>query len=1124
MMNGQINFIHQDSVITQSNDCTGGILMCIDSLDYDNIDSLRFFLNGSPFATNFSICKTDTVYAYSYFYLKDQPKPFTLQSWDLNGVKHTINFSNLTTLRDSMRKWDAPTNWRVDTSAYLIYFSSLAQRNYNPQVITSNAGTNIYTSKINSGQYFHGLRFRVNPGFHRLVIERKRDNQRDTVILGAACVMPSTIRRTLTVDSSSSFCADISQLLGQSSSIINFCTKTTPHVQFTKPVDNCIVYKALSAGNDTACLKFCDRFGVCDTTTLIITAIPTNKTSVNIRLTDSVMVDSTKTRCDVQLPDGKITSFTNVCDPGIVQNVSFKLDTVNYCVSFKGLAVGSNNICIRACNSAVCDTTFLTVFANKKTIISTRHELSDTITQNTTRKKILPDLVPSGMVTRFENLCTGKSGRYVQFTLDNVFNSVFYQGIKPGKDTACILTCNTQGVCDTTYFYITTLSKDTTSIPVVTHRYSFLDTVTIGGAIKSKCDIHTPANAKKIENYCSSLNTGHVKFDVDTLLKCVTYSGLVAGSDSACIRVCDVSGVCDTTIFRVVSKLNIILPPTPSGHSDTVKIKIAQYKTYCPDTTKLAGSIVSSVALCQLVSPDNVTFKFDTTTKCIQLQGIKAGVDTFCIVIKNKAGFNDTTQLYVFVSADTVKPYTTFDTLRIFTGDSTRYCKFDSSGIKGKITKIFNNCPAQAGLSSQITLDTVTNCLSVRGLFSGTDKACVVGCNRISGLCDTTQLVIIISPKIPTGGTGVTIIDSVKIKILEQKTYCSDTSKYKTLTFCALTQYKSIGLDINPLTKCVVVTGKKVGRDTLCTIACKVGGVCDTFKLYATVTADTILPQPRTDIVNIQIGKDSLYCNVDTSQIRGNVDTIYDACLGKNGTKARMVLDRSTKCVAIRGVNIGSDTMCLVVCNKTSNLCDTTFIVVNVKDSTGTNPTPTVLQAYNDLDSLRRGANKDIYVYSNDSLGGKHPTKLTVILPPTKGTADTISFRDGIINYKADNSLQSCGIDSFRYRVCIDTVCSEATVTILIICRDSLFVWNALSPNGDGKNDVLVIEGLQNYPNHTLCIYNRWGNEVYKTTNYNNDWSGTWNGKGLPDGVYFYFLRDDDKQQILKTGYINLSR
>ena len=257
ILSGQINFIHQDTVFTQTNNCNGGISVCVDSINYNNIDSLKFFLDGTPFITSFSPCKTDTVYAYSYFYLRNQSALFTLQNWELNGVKHTINFSTLTTLRDSMRIWDAPTDWKVDTAAYLIYFSNSSPRLYNAQVITSSGGNNIYTSKINSGEYYHGLRFRVNSGFHKFIVQRISDNQLDTVILGAACVMPRIIRKTLSIDSSSNYCTDISQLLGQVTSITNLCSKTlntsTTHVQFQSPKDNCIFYKALKVGNDTAC-------------------------------------------------------------------------------------------------------------------------------------------------------------------------------------------------------------------------------------------------------------------------------------------------------------------------------------------------------------------------------------------------------------------------------------------------------------------------------------------------------------------------------------------------------------------------------------------------------------------------------------------------------------------------------------------------------------------------------------------------------------------------------------------------------------------------------------------------------------------------------------------------------
>ena len=95
----------------------------------------------------------------------------------------------------------------------------------------------------------------------------------------------------------------------------------------------------------------------------------------------------------------------------------------------------------------------------------------------------------------------------------------------------------------------------------------------------------------------------------------------------------------------------------------------------------------------------------------------------------------------------------------------------------------------------------------------------------------------------------------------------------------------------------------------------------------------------------------------------------------------------------------------------------------------------------------------------------------------------------------------------------------------------SLNVNYAISPNGDGKNETLVIEGIQFQIGNTLEIYNRWGSVVYKTNNYQNDWSGIANGskkafitnEGLVTGVYFYELSFDDKSKS-QNGWIYLRR
>jgi gliding motility-associated-like protein len=58
---------------------------------------------------------------------------------------------------------------------------------------------------------------------------------------------------------------------------------------------------------------------------------------------------------------------------------------------------------------------------------------------------------------------------------------------------------------------------------------------------------------------------------------------------------------------------------------------------------------------------------------------------------------------------------------------------------------------------------------------------------------------------------------------------------------------------------------------------------------------------------------------------------------------------------------------------------------------------------------------------------------------------------------------------------------------------------NVMTPNGDGRNDFFVIRNLLQYDYRPLVIKNRWGRTVYESDQYNNDW----NGRGVPDGVYY---------------------
>ncbi|WP_373548273.1 gliding motility-associated C-terminal domain-containing protein [Haliscomenobacter sp.] len=90
------------------------------------------------------------------------------------------------------------------------------------------------------------------------------------------------------------------------------------------------------------------------------------------------------------------------------------------------------------------------------------------------------------------------------------------------------------------------------------------------------------------------------------------------------------------------------------------------------------------------------------------------------------------------------------------------------------------------------------------------------------------------------------------------------------------------------------------------------------------------------------------------------------------------------------------------------------------------------------------------------------------------------------------------------------------------ILRDTVFVGvysnitelvkpiNLFTPNGDGKNDVLKFNDLELFNTTKITVFNRWGGIVFKQDNYQNDWDGSYNGRPLPPGVYYYVLELDE--------------
>jgi len=67
--------------------------------------------------------------------------------------------------------------------------------------------------------------------------------------------------------------------------------------------------------------------------------------------------------------------------------------------------------------------------------------------------------------------------------------------------------------------------------------------------------------------------------------------------------------------------------------------------------------------------------------------------------------------------------------------------------------------------------------------------------------------------------------------------------------------------------------------------------------------------------------------------------------------------------------------------------------------------------------------------------------------------------------------------------------------------------YNVITPNGDGQNDVLIIDNVQLYPGNQLTVFNHWGREVFATTNYNNTNNAWGADPSLAAGVYYYLFK-----------------
>jgi gliding motility-associated-like protein len=184
--------------------------------------------------------------------------------------------------------------------------------------------------------------------------------------------------------------------------------------------------------------------------------------------------------------------------------------------------------------------------------------------------------------------------------------------------------------------------------------------------------------------------------------------------------------------------------------------------------------------------------------------------------------------------------------------------------------------------------------------------------------------------------------------------------------------------------------------------------------------------------------------------------------------------------------------------------------------------------------------------YQTSLTAGLHPIWVTGLNGNCGRTSDTLWLQvlqaptamaspDTIIVEGTAANLYAAGGDFYDWtpaatlacNVCPATAANPLSTTTYIVrvenidgCADTdtvqvevksdvgqvLFIPNVITPNSDGYNDTWRIDNIQLFSSNSVVIVNRWGDVVYQSKYYNNDWDGSFGGGLLPAGTYYYIL------------------
>jgi gliding motility-associated-like protein len=144
------------------------------------------------------------------------------------------------------------------------------------------------------------------------------------------------------------------------------------------------------------------------------------------------------------------------------------------------------------------------------------------------------------------------------------------------------------------------------------------------------------------------------------------------------------------------------------------------------------------------------------------------------------------------------------------------------------------------------------------------------------------------------------------------------------------------------------------------------------------------------------------------------------------------------------------------------------------------------------------GPDKEILEGESVELEGRADGTYPVVWTPTEG----LTFPGDRLRPRAAPTVTTV------YKLSAGTGnCADAD-EVRVVVRPRIRIPNAFTPNGDGRDDTWQIEHIEEFPDNTVNVFNRWGNQIFSATNYGraNEWRGDINGQPAPIGTYYYVV------------------